>query len=55
MLVIKIIIIMIKIMIMIIIILIMIIKSDNKTMIIKSGRSGCNKKSKSNPLFSVHD
>ena len=50
MLVIKIIIIMIKIMIMIIIILIIIV-----TMIIKSDRSGCNKKSKSNPLFSVHD
>ena len=50
MLVIKIIIIMIKIMIMIIIILIIMV-----TMVIKSGRSGCNKKSKSNPLFSVHD
>ena len=50
MLVIKIIIIMIKIMIMIIIILIIMV-----AMIIKSGRSGCNKKSKSNPLFSVHD
>ena len=50
MLVIKIIIIMIKIMIMIIIIFIIMV-----TMILKSGRSSCNKKSKSNPLFSVHD